>query len=242
MAVYIAMWSGPRNISTALMRSWGARGDTAICDEPLYAHYLQQTGVDHPGRDEVIAHHETDWRKVVTWLTGPIPDGKEVFYQKHMAHHLLDVIDRDWLAGLAHCFLIRDPREMLPSLLKKHPDAGLAETGLPQQIELLRFVRESTGRTPPILDARDVLDNPRAMLSALCGKLGVSFDEHMLSWEPGPRATDGIWAKYWYDAVEQTAGFSRYRPKNETLSREHEPMLAECKKCYEQLHELRLTA
>ena len=130
---HIAMWSGPRNISTAMLRSWGNRQDTFVCDEPLYAHYLEQTGLDHPGAREVIEHHETDWRKVVRWLTGPVPEGRRLFYQKHMAHHLLPDIGREWLTDLTHCFLIREPREMLTSLIRKTTQPTLEDTRLPQQ-------------------------------------------------------------------------------------------------------------
>ena len=127
------MWSGPRNISTALLRSWGNRPDTFVCDEPLYAHYLLQTGLDHPGAEEVIHCHETDSSQVVHWLTCDVPDGKAIFYQKHMAHHLLPQVGREWLGQLTHAFLIRDPRAMLASLDKVFPNPGLADTGLPQQ-------------------------------------------------------------------------------------------------------------
>lgn len=241
MPLRIAMWSGPRNISTAMMRSWGARPDTFVCDEPLYAHYLKVTGLDHPGRDEIIAHHDPDWRSVTAWLTGPIPEGRGVFYQKHMAHHLLPRIERDWLAPLTHCFLIREPREMLTSLLKKYPGAGLEDTGLPQQTEIVRIVQEQTGRTPPILDARDVLENPRGLLTALCDRLGVAFDERMLSWAPGPRETDGVWAKYWYDAVVQTTTFQPYKPKDDVLPARHTPLLSACHEYYDRMYGQRLT-
>jgi len=236
----LAIWSGPRNISTAMMRSWGNRQDCFVCDEPLYAHYLQATGIDHPGRDEVLAHHETDWPKVVAWLTGPVPGGKAIFYQKHMAHHLLPEIDRGWLDGLVHGFLIRDPREMLTSLMKNLPHPRLEDTGLPQQLEIVRSVREKTGRVPPIVDARDVLENPRGMLSRLCAAVGVGFEEGMLTWPPGRRDTDGIWAKHWYDAVEKSTGFQPYQPKNELVPSQLLPLLAECMKCYETLHGMRL--
>src|SRR5256714_224645 len=138
--VRIAMWSGPRNISTALMRSWGNRPDTVVCDEPLYAHYLLRTHAPHPGAAEVIACHESDWQKVVACLTGPIPDGKAIFYQKHMCHHLLPDIDRSWLDQVTNCFLIREPREMLNSLAKHLPNPTLEDTGLPQQVELFDTV------------------------------------------------------------------------------------------------------
>ena len=145
------MWSGPRNISTAMMRSWENRPDTFVCDEPLYAHYLTRVDVDHPGRDEVVAHHEKDWRRVADRLTGPIPEGRTHFYQKHMAHHLLPEIDRDWLRHLEHAFLIRDPREMLASLAVRLPRPQLTDTGLPQQVEIFESVHESTGKSRPSL-------------------------------------------------------------------------------------------
>ena len=238
--IRIAMWSGPRNISTAMMRAWGSRVDTAVCDEPLYAHYLLRTGVAHPGRDEVIAAHESDWRKVAELLTGPAPQGRRIFYQKHMSHHLLPEIDRGWLAGLTHAFLIRDPREMLTSLIKVTPHPRLEDTGLPQQVELVEFVRRQTGRTPPIVDARDVLTDPRGTLSMLCERLGVPFDEAMLSWPPGPRATDGVWAKHWYAAVEKSTGFEPYRVKTEETAAEHSTLLRECEELYTRLHDVRI--
>lgn len=238
--VRLAMWSGPRNISTAMMRSWGNRPDTFVCDEPLYAHYLKATGIEHPGRDEVIANHETDWRQVVTWLTGPIPEGKAVFYQKHMSHHLLPNIDRGWLDALTHCFLIRDPGEMLTSLLEHLPQPRFEDTGLPQQLELVRHVQRQSGQVPPIVDARDVLENPRRMLELLCEAVGVAFDVAMLGWPAGRRATDGIWAKHWYAAVERSTGFQPYKPKPELVPREFQPLLEQCMACYAELHVRRL--
>ncbi len=183
----IAMWSGPRNISTALLRSWGNRTDTFVCDEPLYAHYLRATGAPHPGADDVLRHHESDWRKVVAWLTTAVPPGKAIFYQKHMTHHLLPEIDRGWLDRLDNAFLIREPREVLTSLAKVLERPRLEDTGYPQQGEIFDLVRQRTGRIPPVVDARDVLENPRRVLGLLCEALGVEFTEAMLSWPPGPR-------------------------------------------------------
>lgn len=203
----IAMWSGPRNISTALMRAWGSRDDTFVCDEPLYAHYLQATGIDHPGRDEVIASQDTDWRRVAAWLTGPVPGGRGIFYQKHMAQHLLPEIGRDWLDALTHAFLIREPAGMLASFTRVAGAATLAATGLAQQCELFDRVAGRTGRAPPVIDAADVLADPRALLGRLCDALGVPFQDAMLSWPAGPRATDGVWARHWYAAVEASTGF-----------------------------------
>lgn len=239
-AIRIAMWSGPRNISTALLRSWGNRTDTFVCDEPLYAHYLQNTRVDHPGREEVIACHETDWRKVVAWLTGPVPHGRHVFYQKHMAHHLLPHIARGWLEKLCHCFLIREPAEMLTSLIKVTPRPTLADTGLPQQLELFERERQRLGRTPAVIDARDVLQDPRRLLTLLCQSVGVPFQEEMLSWPAGRRETDGVWASHWYAAVERSTGFEPYKPKNEPVPVELRPVLEECERIYHVLHDNRL--
>lgn len=235
------MWSGPRNISTALLRAWGNRPDTYVCDEPLYAHYLRATGAPHPGADEVIRHHEPDWRKAAAWLTGPIPEGKSIFYQKHMSHHLLPEIERDWLEALTNCFLLREPREMLASLARILANPTLEDTGLPQQAKLFEWERARTGRIPPVIDARDVLENPRGMLERLCDALGVPFAEAMLSWPPGRRATDGVWAKHWYAAVERTTTFQPYEPRHEPLPREVEHLHEACREYYEHLYRHRLT-
>jgi Sulfotransferase domain len=242
MAVRIAMWSGPRNISTAMLRSFGSRPDTAVTDEPLYAHYLKVTGVAHPGRDDVLAAHETDWRKVAAWLTGPVPGGRAVWYQKHMAHHLLPTIDRAWLDGLTHAFLIREPDAMLVSLVKTFPGAGLADTGLPQQCEIFDRVADSKGRAPPVVLASDVLEDPRGMLTALCSALGISYFPQMLSWPPGPRPTDGVWAPHWYAAVEASTGFEPYRRQAIELPDSLRPLLDACRPWYEKLYALRLRA
>lgn len=238
----IAMWSGPRNISTALMRSWESRDDTFVCDEPLYAYYLSRTDVDHPGREEVLASQDSDWRKVVAYLTGDIPGGKAIFYQKHMAHHLLPGIDRGWVESLRNVFLIRDPGEMLTSLIKVTPGATMDDTGLPQQWELFVRLRDVVGATPPVIDAKDVLDDPRGVLARLCSKLGIPFQEEMLSWRQGPRDTDGVWAKYWYDAVEKSTGFQPYTPKPDEVPARVQTVYEACRVSYDKLYEHRLLA
>jgi len=242
MTVRIAMWSGPRNISTAMMRAFGSRLDTAVVDEPLYAHYLSVTGLAHPGRDAVLASQATDWRKVAAELTGPVPGNKPIWYQKHMAHHLLPVIGRDWLDQLMHAFLIREPDEMLASLVKTYPAAGLADTGLPQQCEILDRVADRLGRAPPVVLASDVLKNPRALLSKLCAALGIDFLPQMLAWEPGRRATDGVWAPHWYATVEASTGFAPWRPRDVEVSSALRRLLDECRPWYEKLYALRLSA
>jgi hypothetical protein len=234
------MWSGPRNISTALMRSWGNRPDTFVCDEPLYAHYLLKTGVAHPGADEVMRCHECDWRKVVDWLTGDIPDGKAIFYQKHMTHHLLPEIERGWLDRVEHAFLIREPREVLVSLARVLPNPRLEDTGFPQQHEIFCWLRERTGRVPPIVDARDVLEDPQRMLRLLCQALGVEFTEVMLSWPPGPRDTDGVWARHWYEAVWQTTSFQPYQSGSRPLPEHLTGLLELTTRLYRELYRHRL--
>lgn len=231
----IAMWSGPRNLSTALMRSFGNRADCFVTDEPLYAHYLKTTGRPHPGAEEVIAKHDSDWRSVAAWLTGPVPGGKPVWYQKHMTHHLLPQVERGWLAQLTHCFLLRDPREVLPSLDAKFARPTLADTGLAQQWEIFEFVRERSGRIPPVIDAADLLRDPRAVLEALCAALGIEFDAHMMHWPTGRRETDGVWAKHWYHNVEKSTGFGPERTQSAVLEPHLVPLLEECRPYYDRL-------
>jgi hypothetical protein len=236
----IAMWSGPRNISTAMMRSWGNRPDTFVCDEPLYAHYLLKTRVPHPGVDEVIRSQENDWRKVVSWLVGHEEPGKSVFYQKHMTHHLLPEIDRGWLNQVTNAFLIREPREIVTSFVKVAGTMKIEDTGLRQQLDIFNWVRTHTGRVPPVLDARDVLENPSRSLRLLCEALGLEFTESMLSWPPGPRVTDGVWAKHWYDAVMKSTTFQPYQPKNDPVPPALAGVLQEAEEIYKQLYESRL--
>lgn len=205
--VRIAMWSGPRNISTAMMRSFGNRPDTHVVDEPFYAAYLDQTGIDHPMRDEVIAAGESDWRKVVESLVAPLPSGASVFYQKHMTHHMLPAIGRDWITRMRNAFLIRRPANVLASYVRKREAVTLDDIGFRQQAELFDRVADAQGTAPPVIDAGDVLGNPRGMLRALCAALEIPFDEAMLSWPPGIRETDGVWGAHWYEAVAASTGF-----------------------------------
>jgi hypothetical protein len=236
----LAMWSGPRNISTAMMRAWGNRHDTAVCDEPLYAHYLDVTKKPHPGRDEVIAAGETDWQKVVAGLVGAIPGGKRIYYQKQMTHHLLPQMSREWLRQLTNCFLIRDPREVLASYTKVVETPQIEDTGFPQQAEIFEHVIAASGQIPPVLDAADVLRDPRRMLGLLCDALNLDFQESMLSWSAGPRPTDGVWARYWYSEVEKSTGFRPYQPKEVTLPSRLENLCDQCTSYYERLYECRI--
>ena len=237
----LALWSGPRNISTAMMRSWGNRPDTFVCDEPLYAHYLSATGLDHPGAEEVIACGEADWRVAADWLCGPVPEGKAIFYQKHMTHHLLPEVERGWLEPLTHGFLIRHPAEVITSYLKKSHDPTVEDLGFVQQAEIYDWVQARTDSAVPVLDARDILNHPEAMLRQLCAALGVEFLPAMLSWEPGLRATDGVWAKHWYPEVETSTGFRPYLAKPGAVPERLQGVYAKCLDAYERLHAHRLT-
>ncbi|HEV2213162.1 MAG TPA: HAD family hydrolase [Gammaproteobacteria bacterium] len=231
----IAMWSGPRNISTAMMRAWENREDTVVSDEPLYAHYLLATGVKHPGRDEVIASQPNDWMLVVEQLTGPVPRGKAVWYQKHMTQHVLPDMPLDWLDMLDNCFLIRAPEAVVASFTKTRPDAALWELGFEQQLRIFEHVRRRSGTAPTVLDAEDVLRNPAGMLRALCARLKLAFGERMLRWPAGPRDTDGVWAKHWYAAVERSTGFEEYRPNRPQLDAFQTQLAAQCRPYYETL-------
>jgi hypothetical protein len=256
--IRIAMWSGPRNISTAMMRSWGNRPDTAVIDEPLYAYYLERTGKAHPGVMEIIAEGEPRVYKILEGLTGPVPGGRNIFYQKHMTHHLLPEVDRQWLRSLTNCFLIRDPAEVITSYIQKNDDPSLEDLGFVQQAQIFDWVRERVGAprcgiqrhsgseqrsalSPPIvIDAKDVLQNPERILRLLCDAVGVEFDDAMLSWPAGLRETDGIWAKYWYDEVARSTSFQPYRSKNEAVPDRLREIHDRCRECYDRLYECRL--
>ena len=231
----ITMWSGPRNISTAMMRSWGNRADTAVVDEPFYAHYLQHTGYEHPGADKIIATYETDWRKIVKQLTADAPEQKAIFYQKHMTHHMLAHIDKSWMTQVTNCFLIRDPRRMILSFAKVIPNPKLDQMGLKHQVDIFHYVCEATGEIPPVISARDVLQNPRKTLGKLCEAIDVPFDEAMLQWAAGKRETDGIWAEYWYASVEKSTCFMPYQPDDTPVPKHLEPLLEECQILYDQM-------
>jgi hypothetical protein len=260
-AVRIAMWSGPRNISTAMMRSWGNRADTAVIDEPLYAFYLNATGKNHPGAKEIIARGETDWRKVVAQLTDQCGSGlsaakgKKIIFQKQMSHHLLPEVDREWIVDLTNCFLIRDPREVILSYIKKNPEPTLHDLGFVQQCEIFDFVRDnpmvgtprrggrgqrSAPSLPIVIDAKDVLQSPERMLRLLCAAIGVEFDKAMLCWSPGLRDTDGIWAKYWYEEVARSTSFQPYKPRDGNVPNRLREIYEQCREFYERLYEYRL--
>lgn len=235
----IAMWSGPRNISTAMMRAWENRSDCVVSDEPLYAHYLAHTGLDHPGRDEVIADGETNWHEVVATLTGPAPGGAPVWYQKHMTHHLLPHMERGWIAQLRNVLLIRDPREVVASYLKSRATVTADDIGLPQQVALYDTLC-AAGNPPPVIDAGDFLAAPEAHLRALVALLCIDFSDRMLHWPKGPRPSDGIWAPHWYAHVWESTGFEAPMERQIELTGAGAKVAEQCLPHYQQLHALRM--
>lgn len=235
-SVRVAVWSGPRNLSTALMRSFENRPDTVVVDEPFYAAYLARTGIDHPGRDSVIASQPTDPAEVVRSLHAPLPDGVGVHYAKQMSHHLLPQDDLAWTRDFANVLLVRDPAEVVASYVRSREACEPADIGLLQQLRLL----ETWEQRPPVIDAGDFLKDPEGHLRWLCDWLGIPFLPEMLAWPAGPRASDGVWAPYWYDAVWRSTGFEPWRRREVHLS-PHDARVAEaCRPAYDRLRELRV--
>ncbi len=232
----ISLWSGPRNVSTALMYSFAQRSDTTVVDEPLYAHYLRVSGAEHPGREAVLSSQDPDGERVVRdVILGPC--SRPVLFCKQMAHHFVE-LDGVFLAHTAHVFLVREPADMLASLSSVLETPTLRDTGLAAQSQLFaRLV--ALGQDPPVLDSRRLLQDPQAVLSKLCARLGLPFEDSMLSWEAGPRPEDGCWAPHWYAAVHRSTGFSPWvapaRPAESRLRPALLPLLATCRTHYEEL-------
>ena len=234
MSSAICLWSGPRNVSTALMYCFAQHDNVKVVDEPLYGHYLRVSGAQHPGRDEILGAMNCDGNTVMRdMLERQAAQQDHRLFIKHMAHHLVD-LDLGFLASTCNLFLVRDPKEMLPSLTIQLPHAELADTGLKRQWELFESLRAS-GQAPTILDSRELLLDPEGVLRQLCARIELEFDPRMLSWEPGPRPEDGIWAPYWYDAVHESTGFARYRPKTD-FPEPLLPLLEECAPWYDKLY------
>lgn len=230
--IAVCLLSGPRNVSTALMYSFAQRSDTRVLDEPLYGHYLRASGAVHPGGDEVLANMNCDGDAVMREILAPDFCDADTLFIKHMAHHLID-IDLSFLNRTKNCFLIRDPREMLPSLTVQVPDANLADTGLRRQWELFQDLQNS-GQSAAVIDSRELLLNPKRIIEEFCNHLGIVFEPCMLSWPAGPKAEDGIWARHWYHSVHQSTGFATYFAKPE-FPTELLPLLEECQPYYEKL-------
>lgn len=248
MTVRIAMWSGPRNLSTAMMRAFENRADCVISDEPFYAAYLGATGLDHPMRDEVLLSQPTDWQDVATQLAGRLPQGADhgdasVWYQKHMTHHMLPAFGLDWMGDFRHAFLIRRPARVLASYAAKREAVALADIGLVRQVELFDRFADDAGAAPPVVDSDDVLRDPEGVLRKLCAALSIPFDRAMLSWPKGRRASDGVWAPAWYGSVEQSTGFTGPAGSGLPSLPEHLQRIADAAQpCYDRLAAYRISS
>ncbi len=237
--IRLHMWSGPRNLSTAMMRSWENRPDTVVVDEPFYAAFLARTGIDHPGREDVLTSQPTVEADVLASLEGRLPADRSVHYAKQMTHHLAPDADLAWTLRFHNVLLIRDPAEVVASYIRSREACEPDDIGLLQQVRMVDFW-DAHDATPPIIDAGDFLRAPEEHLRWLCDWLGIDFTETMLSWPAGPRETDGVWAKHWYAAVQASTGFEPWRPRRIDLD-EHDAAVAEtCRPAYDGLHERRL--
>jgi hypothetical protein len=236
----IAMWSGPRNLSTAMMRSFGSRSDTFVSDEPFYGCFLKDSGADHPMCGEVIAAMDCDWRSVMHSLNQPTPDGSAVWYQKHMWHHMSGPIGYDDFDSFTHAFLIREPERMIASYLRKREEAAFENFGMDRQAEFFERESDRLGTAPPVVDAHDILTDPQSVLSKLCQALGIAWDMAMLSWRAGRRETDGVWAPHWYGAVEASTGFGPPETEVVELPDGAQRVADRCRPYYERLAEHRL--
>lgn len=241
MSKRIAMWSGPRNISTAMMRSWENRVDCSVVDEPFYAHYLQQTQSPHPMFDEVLAAQSNEFSDVVDELT-LTPLNVDIQYQKHMTHHMLPDCDLQWTKHLTHCFLIRDPAYVVNSYTQSRGVCHAEDIGIKRQYELYTAISEITGQSIPIIDSVTVLTSPEVILRKMCAALNIAFSESMLIWPKGRRDSDGVWASHWYHSVEQSTHFAAPSKASFTLTAEQQRVVDEVAPYYEALKHKAITA
>jgi sulfotransferase family protein len=233
MTLRINCWSGPRNVSTALMRSFSQRGDARVVDEPLYGHYLATTDAPHPARDELVDELETDARVTIAEvILGPCD--RPVLFMKQMVHHLTPDLDLDFLDGCTNVLLIRDPADVIASLVQQLPHPTMRDVGLQRQVTLFEDLR-ARGQDPPVLDSRLLLVDPEHVLRELCARLGIAWEPAMLSWPAGRHEEDGPWGRFWYESLWRSTGFAPYRPRTTEVPDSCRALLAECRSCYEEL-------
>ena len=232
----ICLWSGPRNISTALMYSFAQREDTKVYDEPLYAHYLDKTLAKeyHPGSHDILNTMERDGGKVVDMMMGK--HAKPVVFFKNMTHHLLNLEQR-FMSDVTNIILTRDPVEMLPSFAKVIENPTIDDVGYALHVELVNKLHKKNIK-PIVLDSKTVLLNPKKLLTRLCRLIDIPFDSSMLRWPPGPRPEDGVWARYWYGNIHKSTGFIAYQPKKEPFPEKLKPLLHSCLPHYNKLKEM----
>jgi len=237
---FIAMWSGPRNVSTALMRSFENRSDCFVSDEPFYSYFLYKTKLEHPLSKEIIKSGLTNYNEIIKYITGPIPSSKNIWYQKHMAHHILEGTNMDWIKNMKNCLLIRHPSDVILSYSKKNEINSIQQLGYLQQIKIYEMLNKEMGISPIIIDAQDLLRKPKKILIEMCKKLKIKFDDKMLSWPSGVRETDGIWGKHWYKQVEASTEFKPYIKTNRIISTKYQSLYDECMQYYNFLYQNRI--
>ena len=235
--IRIAMWSGPRNISTAMMRSFAARPDCSVSDEPFYGAYLRDTGEPQPLADEIIADMNCDWDEVAVTMRGPAPGGAAIWYQKHMPHHMVGPVDIHDFPDHVHAFLIREPERVIASYAVKRVAVKFDDLRYDRQLEYFEWARSQTGTVPAVIDSTAFLANPAGHLEALCEKLGIAWTAKMLRWQPGIQETDGIWASHWYDKVAASGGFGPAPDRAPELSGETAELADRCRPYYEAMRE-----
>tara|TARA_B100001287_G_C22680324_1_gene529966 strand:+ start:936 stop:1646 length:711 start_codon:yes stop_codon:yes gene_type:complete len=234
----ISCWSGPRNISTALMRSWSSRKDTFVTDEPFYGYYLKETKLKHPMHKEIINKYSSNYNEIVNYLVGEIPKNKKIWYQKHMAHHILDLSSIDWISYCENCILLRHPEEVISSYTKKNKLNSVEELGYLQQYEIVNFLKK-INKSFIIIDSKELLNNPEKTLSDWCQKINIKFDKSMLTWKEGHHINDGIWWKRWYNNVVKTTGFHKYEKKDINIEKKYDSIYNESMKYYSYLKEIK---
>ena len=234
----VACWSGPRNISTALMRSWSSRSDTFVTDEPFYAYYLSKTKLKHPMHMEIINKYSTNYTEIVNYLNSKTPDGKKIWYQKHMAHHILNLNDIEWITNFENCILLRHPKEVISSYSNKNKLNSFEELGYRQQYEIIKLLKKKN-KSFIIIDSSELLQNPAKVLGAWCKKINIKYEQSMLNWKKGNHINDGIWWKSWYDNVIKTTGFQKYKKKDINIESEYDSIYNESMKYYTYLKELK---
>ena len=231
----IACWSGPRNISTALMRSWSSRNDSFVSDEPFYAYYLREQKLKHPMYKEIIGYYPNTYDDVVTSLTDEIPNDKEHWYQKHMAHHLIDLNNIDWIKKFQNCILIRHPKDVINSYIKKNTLNHIDDLGFPQQYKIMRYL-DSISKKFIVIDSDILLNNPKKILSKWCNSINIEFDISMLKWQKGNHPQDGIWWKHWYDNVVTTTRFEKFSSNQSDLDKKYQSIYDEALDYYNKLY------
>ena len=234
----IACWSGPRNISTALMRSWSSRTDTFVTDEPFYAYYLKETKLKHPMHKEIINMYSSNYNEIVNYLIGEIPQNKMIWYQKHMAHHILDLSSIDWVSNCENCILLRHPEEVISSYIKKNKLDSVEELGYPQQYEIINFLKKKD-KSFTVIDSKELLNNPKKSLSDWCQKINIKFDKSMLKWRKGNHINDGIWWESWYDNVINSTKFHEYEKKDINIENKYDSIYNESMKYYNYLKKVK---